>query len=417
MWTTAKGSSRLWATASGVNGGLALASLGLWTKFFLQGRSWRADFTVFYTGWRMVTDGLGRGLYDFELQTATQQQILGGRHLVGGLLPFNYPPHVALLFTPLAYLSLDGAYLVWSGLQLMVLTWLCWMLWRHLRAEGVEGRSRLLVICTAVAVPAVSATLALGAFSTFMLLCLLSFVLTLRRDDDLQAGVWVALMTLKPQVAVIPALVLVAARRWKAVGAATICGLAVFATTTLVLGPRVWVGFVGAVSKTYAAGPSLGVTPSAMRNLRGLLVVLFGDAAIQAVSTISLLAFLFSLLLVVWLWSSNVAKDLDFDLRMSATLLLGILFNLHVNPQDSVMLAGPVLFFWHYLRRTGRGTRPLVLVALICPSLFWVTERALHLPLASQTPTIAMVILGIWIVRACVLNSDGALRADAQRVG
>lgn len=390
-----KGSGKLWAITIGVNGGLALASFGLWARVYLQGRSWQSDFTSFYTGGFLAVKGFSENLYDYGVQAAAQQQILGGRHLVDGLLPFNYPPHVALLLAPFARLSLDRAYLVWSILQFGLVACLCLTLWRHLESEGIEARSRLSAVCAAVALPAMSATLVLGAFSVLMLLCLLNFALALRRDDDCQAGVWVALMTLKPQVVVVPALVLIAARRWKAVAVAAVCGMVILTATALVLGPGTWLGFASAVSRTFSAGPQLGVTPSDMRNFRGLLVTLFGESATDAVNRVSTVAFLLSLIPVLWLWKGPQATGRDFDLRMAATLLLGLFFCLHVNPQDSVILVGPFLFLWHTLRGARRGEGAFRAFAMVCPSLLWVAERVIHWPLASQGPTIVIIVLGV----------------------
>ena len=41
-----------------LNGGLFLVLLCVWLKMAALGLFWRADFTAFYTGWRMVLDGI-----------------------------------------------------------------------------------------------------------------------------------------------------------------------------------------------------------------------------------------------------------------------------------------------------------------------------------------------------------------------
>ena len=370
-------SRRLWLVAMALNAGLALGSLALWGAAYAQHLTWRADFTQFYTGWTLVIGGQGHDLYDFTLQTQVQQQILGGRYLAGGLLPFNYPPHVALLFAPLAYLALDRAYLVWSVLQLGLLGWLWQVLLRHLRAGGVDDRARALAISAALALPAVGATLLLGALSTLMLICLLNFALALRRQDDAMAGFWLVLLTLKPQFAVIPALVLVAGRRWRAIGVAVGGGLIVVVVTMLVFGMSTWVDFASALYRTLGADDGLGVAPLAMDNLRGILTFLLGDSATGLINGISLFAFGVTLIFVLWLWTGRQAANLDFDIRMAIVLLLSMLFNPHVNPQDGVLLVAPTLFFWHHLRRSGDDCRALGVLVGTCPLAFWVVQRGL----------------------------------------
>jgi len=386
------------------NLGLALASLGLWVVAYTQGLSWRADFTSFYTGWRLVVNGSGGRVYENALQAATQQQILGGRHLASGLLPFINPPHVALLFAPLGFLPLDKAYLVWSVLQLGLLVWLCLALWRHLQAEGVSRMTRLLVVSGVAALPSVGSTLLLGAFSTLMLLGSLQFALALRRDDDRVAGLGILLLTLKPQAAVVPGLMVFAARRWKAMGALLSGGVVILAVTSAWLGGDAWLAFSGALARTFGADASLGVSAPSMDNLKGLLVSLFGESLMPVVNAVSLAAFIVSLLIVLWLWSGERSRAMDFDLRMAITLLLGILFNLHVHSQDGVLLVVPALLFWHYLRRVARHSQLFGGIALVCPMLFWVTERfASTAAFGLRAPVAVMLALGAWMLRELIL--------------
>ncbi|HQE93092.1 MAG TPA: hypothetical protein PLH19_09845 [Anaerolineae bacterium] len=77
-----------------LNVALALSSFGLWGLALRQGLYWRADFTMLYTGGMLVREGHGTQLYDLEVQTQYQQQILSGKSFRDGVLPFNYPPYV-----------------------------------------------------------------------------------------------------------------------------------------------------------------------------------------------------------------------------------------------------------------------------------------------------------------------------------
>ena len=89
-----------------MNVAIALSYVGLILVAARQDLLWRADFTAYYTGAAMIRDGIGRRLYDLDLQTAYQQRILGQRSFLGGLLPYNSPPHLALLLVPLLYFHL-----------------------------------------------------------------------------------------------------------------------------------------------------------------------------------------------------------------------------------------------------------------------------------------------------------------------
>jgi len=382
-----------------VNLGLALASLGLWIVALQKGLSWRADFTMLYTGASIVGEGLCDRLYDLGVQAAIQQQILGGRHLAGGVLPFNYPPYLALLLVPLARLSLDQAYLVWSALQVAALGLAGWILCRHLKAEGINVRTRYVALAAVAALPFVGTALLLGALSNLMLLGWLGYALAVRRGRNGWAAFWVLVMTLKPQVAVVPALVLLASRRWRAVGLVVGFGLGIALITCLALGCDVWPGFLEMLTSSFGGDASLGIVPGDMVNLRGFLVSLLGEGSMEAVSVISVFAFVLSLLVVIWLWSGAESDRADFDLRMAFSLLLGLLFSLHGYPQDAVLLVVPVLLFWHYLVRVGRHVRMLGIIASICPALFWVTERFLSAAvLGLRMPAVAMLVLTVWML-------------------
>ena len=191
---------------------LGLSYAGLWFTLAQQGLFWRADFTAFYTGWVIVRDGQGPRLYDLELQKRDQADILEGQSFSDSLLPYDYPPHAAVPFVPLALLPRPTAFWVWSFGQVMLLVWL----WRLLQriAENWKPYERHLLLSAVIAFPPLLFTFQLGAFSLLTLVCVLQAYLTLKRGREAQAGLWLMLGTLKPQAVVMPGLLLVAARRW-----------------------------------------------------------------------------------------------------------------------------------------------------------------------------------------------------------
>ena len=75
-----------------------------------------------------------------------------------------------------------------------------------------------------LAFPPLLMTFQLGQVSLFILVCLLGFYDALRTDRPRAAAVWFVLGTIKPQLFLVPAVTLVAARRWRSAGPR--CGLA-----------------------------------------------------------------------------------------------------------------------------------------------------------------------------------------------
>src|SRR3989304_3502600 len=163
-----------------LNLSLAISYIGLWAIQAQKGNLWQADFTAFYTGWAIVRDGKGSLLYNLNLEMSYQQDILDGRSFFEGLLPFINPPHVGIIFAPLACLPLSHAYTVWTLFQVGLLLWL-FVLLNQLADDWAPAERNLLLI-TSAALPSMLINFLLGAFSLLMLVCILQFVLALRRS-------------------------------------------------------------------------------------------------------------------------------------------------------------------------------------------------------------------------------------------
>jgi hypothetical protein len=376
--------------------------------FLLQPRQeQRGDFVQLYTAWTLVRDGEGRRLYDYRLQAERQRHLLNGWTFPGGLLPFNYPPHVGLVFAPIAQLPLRRAFGLWSVGQLVLLGWLMRILWRLGRGPALE---RTLTCAAVLALPALLLTFAQGAFSLAVLVAVLKLheALTARRDGA--AGLWLALGTLKPQLVMMPALAMLAARRWRVVVTFGAVMVAVVLTCSAALAPRTWMDFLGAVLRAQGALDAQGVHVSATINLKGALVFAFGPAVHALIPAVSLAGLLFACAATFWIWHGPWhPDDPRLALRLAATLLLGTFFNLHLYPQDGLMIAGAAVLFDSYLQRSGRPRAGMVAVAALAPTLWLVTEFVLS-PRWIRFPVVLQLVLGAWMLRELVQASG--LRRD-----
>ena len=97
------------------------------------------DFTIYYTALQIVRNYSFSHLYDLEIQSVVQREILDGSLLAGGLLPFNHPPFEVLLFLPLEILGFRWALLCWLfatlALVFLLPKGLQWLL------PGLSGRT------------------------------------------------------------------------------------------------------------------------------------------------------------------------------------------------------------------------------------------------------------------------------------
>ena len=357
---TATGRRRLFSRVFVVVGIAVFAIyLGLWVALIAGGHSEQADYTAFYTGWTIVSDGRGADLYDPAVQAEVQREILGGRTFEAGLNPFNNPPHLVVPFVPLAWLSLQASYLAWAVVQLALLVWLLWRLWTVVAAEWSRDE-RLVLIAASVAASPLVITLLQGAFSLLVCVAVTEAYIALRTGRDGRAGAWLAIASIKPQAVVTLGVMLLLGRRWRAIASGAAIGLGLAAIATVVLGPGIWSEYLGFLSRYVSTFDEFSVRPSVMWNLRGTLTLLIGpdQAAGQAtvINTIGLAGQLLGLAAVAWLWRGRWSPTTrDFDLRFALTLVIGLLTSPHLNPHDDLLLVPAAAIAYRGLRERANG--------------------------------------------------------------
>jgi len=167
------------------------------------------DLAFYYAGARI---GLAHGwssIYDLHLQQL-ELNAMGSGITIAQLARFISPPPVAWLATPLTALPFPIAYWAWSALLLaaLVLTW-------RLAAPG-SGRLRLVHLAAAVGWLPVVYGLQLGQPGMFVALGVAACYALLRAGHPGWAGVALAPLALKPQLAFLVPVALLAARRDRA---------------------------------------------------------------------------------------------------------------------------------------------------------------------------------------------------------
>jgi len=183
------------------------------------------DFLAFYTASDLVLAGDIRGLYDFETFAKRQHEIIPHQK---SLLLWNYPPSYALIVSPLALLPYIPAFFLWtlSGFAAFLV-----VIYRILPA-----RTALLV---AAAYPATFWNLTHGQNGFLVAALMGAGFLCLEKRPKL-AGVFIGLMTFKPQVGVLIPVGLLCSRRWATIAAAGATAVALAGAATLVTGFEGW---------------------------------------------------------------------------------------------------------------------------------------------------------------------------------
>jgi hypothetical protein len=364
-----------------------------------------ADFKVFYSAGRIVADGRGSELYSKELQAATIAEVASGHTKF-----FFNPPAFALLFVPLASLPLMSAYALWCGFSLGLLLAGLRMLTRLARLDLAASG---LFIAAFLAFEPTYHNLRWGNISALLLLVAGLFFRDLLADRERRAGIWLALLMMKPELFLLPLLVLAAKRRWRVVGPCLAGGAVLLLISLAVVGPD---GFERYVALNLEAARSYTPAQSelnlrGMPSWRGLFVRLLGGGATAETLALVFVAGSFVVLALAWRgpWRSN---ELRFGCQWALTLLVSLLAAPHVYLQSLILLAPAAAVV---LRGAPEAGSPLpsekfARIALLAVAMSWLPEvDAVHGLTALQAGLISTTAaLGYSLLAARAAREPGA---------
>ena len=189
------------------------------------------DFTFYYVAAQI---GLAHGwslIYDLQLQQA-YLNALGSGITVAELARYISPPPVAWLAVPLTAMPFNEAYAYWSGLLLVALG----VTWRFAAPAPGSGRLRELFLAAAVGWLPVIYGVQLGQPGLFVALGGAGSYALLRSGKDWWAGIALGAIVLKPQLAFLVPLALLAAGRYRAFAGSVLALGLLAAASALALG-------------------------------------------------------------------------------------------------------------------------------------------------------------------------------------
>ncbi len=302
------------------------------------------DILAFWAAGRLVLEGRPEDLYDAAALTALQRTLIPVPIGMNGYMPFINPPVAAAAFAPLAILSEPAARVAWAAMNGVLVATAGLSL-----SRGMAGRERLgATLLVGTSFPVYHA-LAEGQWSIVLLVAGLAALGAARHGAWGRAGLALGVLWLKPQFIVLPLLLLLLARRWRAVGAALAIGaLAVLVALPVTGLPSnlTYLGYLAGVVTSHFAGA--GTTSGAVwqgdlastEGLNGLFVGWFGQGAVGLVN----LLWAGSVVVLVGLYGLAVrAVRPGFDTPGGRRMLAaGIVLVLLVNPnqfvQDCVLI-------------------------------------------------------------------------------
>jgi hypothetical protein len=367
--------------ALGLVGGIAwqLSGSGNLTP---RGEPVLPDFGIFYSAGCLALQGNAAAPYDAALLTAAFQSFFA---IQPGSVSWNYPPPLLLAMMALAALPYLAAALLWGfgGLAGFVLAL------RSLAPGGAFLLAGLLFPGTVMAL--------LSGQTALLVMAALGGGLALLDRRPAVAGMLLGLLVLKPNLAVLVPLALIAGRRWTPLAAAAGMAALLGAASVAVFGLEPWHGFFTNL-RTIAAWDEAGVLrswrmPSIYLQLKGLGLNSAAAMAAQAVTALGAAA------AVTWAWRRPLPEPLQVAVLAAAVPLASP----YVFEYDLVVLVLAILALWRdgFTRGWGRGEAGMVLLAWVAAVLPPSVSMALGV---HPGGLFALLLLGLALRRALTIE-------------
>ena len=346
-----------------------------------------ADFSSFYAGAKMVREGLGTSLYNFDSQKEFQQNLFPIAPSRPSPLPFIHPAYETLFFIPVTYLSYPKAYILWTLINVSILAILSFLFLNHF--HGLQAHFRFVsILCFFSFFPILIAVLQ-GQDSILLLLFVTLAFINLKANRDYRAGLFLALALFKFQIVLPLMLVFLAKRRWKAIFCFAAASVILILLSLQITGWRGLTEYPGLLfEQNQGAASELGqlrrVTfPSTMPNLRGLLYTIFANTIEERFLIVGvILCSLIVALALISIWKRyGEASEETFNLKFSLSLMAGLLISYHLQIHDLSLLLLPILSVLNHLATVSRyRVRPnwgfAIMVLLIAPDTLYLVTLA-----------------------------------------
>lgn len=307
--------------------GVILAGSYLQAQFLTdaQGRPIANDFVNVFAAGQLARDGAAASAYDWPLHKAAEVRALG--HEFANYYPWPYPPTFLFAAAALALLPYLAAALIWLAATFAA----CAAALRTILGDRIG-------ILFAFGFPAAIWNVTAGQ-NGFLTAALIGGTLGCLERRPALAGLWLGLLTYKPQFGLLFPLVLIAGRHWTTIAVAVLAALAMAAASWLAFGTASWQAFVHAMPNTSRAVFDEGTADfSRLQSLFGLIRAHGGSAtlawAVQAAASVATAA------LVIWLWRRRAPYELKAAALAAGTLLA----TPYVYMYDLVVLAVAVAF-------------------------------------------------------------------------
>jgi arabinofuranan 3-O-arabinosyltransferase len=250
------------------------------------------DFANYWVGGKLALNGGYALLFDPPAYYAYLQSLFGENYQIHA---WSYPPHFLPLVAPLGLMEYRPALAVFLVVTLALFTWAAWEFMRRY-ATGVSKPLVALALAGYVFMQ-IEATQN-GFLTGALLLATFAFM----RERPMLAGLFLALLTIKPHLGFLIPLIAIVDRNWKLLGWATGFTLGLLGLSIALFGLDVWRLYFSQIVPyqnfvmTDWSGIFLRMMPSAFGSIRTLGFTPSTAFAVQAVVSLAALVVLKPLL-------------------------------------------------------------------------------------------------------------------------
>jgi hypothetical protein len=290
----------------------------------LLGQSDCVDFTWIWMSSKFATSGLLAQAYDYSTFSAAREAIAGSPTCV--IEHLDYPPTLFLFTYSLGLMPYPLAFAVWTASTILI----------YLKAIYAIIPRWAAVIAALTPYP-VLINILLG-HNGFLTAGLLGLSLSLMERQPTLAGIFLGLLSYKPQFGILFPIVLLASRNWRGFFSATSATLAFALVAAVVFGYQVWPEFIAALAERAESLSQQQATNWPLVSILG--VFQFGGVSAKSAWTLQLIVTVTTALVLWSVWS----RPIPYSLKAAGLAIGSVLAAPHAMQYDLCILSIAVAF-------------------------------------------------------------------------
>jgi len=335
-----------------------------------KGHPLLTDFVEVWVAGALTLHGSPAAPYDWRLHHAAQVAAMG--HDFKGFLGWHYPPPFLFIAAALALLPYTAAFLVWVCSTVVFYAAVIWRIAKRFEAALVALTAPAALGC------------ALVGQNGFFTASLIGAALLALENNPVIGGVFVGLLTYKPQFGLLFPVALLASGNWRAIASASATALAMLMISTLAFGVGPFAGFLGFLPQT--ASSVLGEGAAGFQKLQSVYGLMRWIGANEMFAWCAQGGIMIAAVIGVFeLWR----HDTPYAAKAAALATATILATPYAYMYDFPLLA--VAFAFLYRERAFNRVEAMVAAATLLAMLPFMRVAAPIGPLLALLPALLIV--------------------------